>query len=90
MNQGFRDWCIEQVMEQLKQLDSDSKQKFLRRLKFESDKVLQTISEGIHSWSMIYLVHSQEILHVDFKDDPKEILSALQEHFAAEMAAITE
>ena len=80
----------ERIIRDHENMDPKSKQKFLRMLKFLPNQVLRIISENMPKWQQIHMTTATEPFYVDFELDPPELLKAFQEHFAAELATITE
>jgi hypothetical protein len=86
MNQRFKEWLIRDSDEWSHQ----EKQNFLRMAKFRPDKAVQIISDNIWRWGTAAMceIGSFDIFDVD--SESREIFAAWQEHFANELAAITE
>jgi hypothetical protein len=93
MNQKFKNWAISQFDQTNSDIEKRKRQDFLRTLKFDPNKVTQWIADNICQWAAYYNLHHKiqtgEKVGVDFHRDPQELLKALQEHFAKEIATIT-
>ena len=84
----FKNWIVQKVEKDLK--NAEQRRKFLLALKFESAKVQEFISGAMHNWGMFCAVESEKPISQDFQTDPPEVVQALQEHFAKELATITQ
>jgi uncharacterized protein (DUF2249 family) len=80
----------ERIIKDHENMDPKNKQEFLRMLKFAPDQVLHIISDHMPNWQMNHMTTAAEPFYVDFDLDPPELLKAFQEHFAAELATITQ
>jgi len=90
MNAEFKDWILRQFDQTDSKATKQKKLDFLRTLKLEPDKAEQWISENIASWSVAYQRETKESAMICFPLDACLLLEALQEHFATDLAAITQ
>jgi len=90
MNIGFRDWLIEDSNKWTR----EEKQNFLRMAKFEPDRAVQIISENLADWATVYCSTKGAGVVVanlhTAQADADELFTAYKEHFALELAAITQ
>ena len=96
MNQEFKKMVVSNFVNnwQKKLADGNSKEDFLRALKFDQEKVLQFIFRYLFVWSMNALDLPEPKLKLplieDYDSACKEVLEALKVNFAQELASITE
>lgn len=75
MNAEFKKW----IMENSNKWSPEQKQNFLRMVKSEPERAVAIISSSLNWWAVAFT-------EIDCDRDPKEILEAYKEHFAAELA----
>ena len=91
MDQKLKDWIIKQHELQYEQLGPDAKRDFLRLLKAEPAEVEQVFYDELYKWNAAGGYHLDMSFKVqDRRQEAQELLKAFQEHFAREMAAITQ
>ncbi len=88
MDPRFMNWIIKKHEE----IDPENKQIFLKTLKFYPDLALSTISSALFNWGTVatFELHLNCLIIDDVERDSRDVLKALQDHFAKEMAAITQ
>jgi hypothetical protein len=86
MDATLKDWVIKKH----EKLDPKSKESFLRTMKFAPDQTLEVISSCVLFWGMSAACDTNKVVSQCLETDPPEILEALQEHFAEDIAAIAQ
>jgi len=86
MNEGYKNW----ILERARPKDPAVLVNFLRRVKFDPDGLLPDLGNFIVGNQMVYAVEANRPVSIDILNDPKELLQALQQHFAKELAEITQ
>lgn len=87
MDKRFLAWIIKQH----EKLEGKNKHCFLQGLKFQPEGVLRFIKENLENWAMVAVatlgipisIYGHDLL-------AKEVLEAFQQHFATDMAVITQ
>ena len=86
MNQEFKAWIVRRSEES----GLGGQSHLLCPLKRRPDMAEKFILVHIANWAADYTSETGEQIATDRRFDHKEILAAIQEHFAAELAAIKE
>jgi len=88
MTEGFKNFMLRDV----ERLTGDQRRDFLRTLKFDPAFVERFIFENIMDWITSFMISSQKeaILCNDLKGDSRLLRIAYEQHFAEELALITQ
>ena len=84
MDAGLKAYAIARF----ENLDTDTKQQFVKTLKLYPEKVLEFISTSLHNWGIWATVESMRAVSTNLNEDPQTILEALREHFKADLEAV--
>ena len=86
MEQDFQKWLIKNH----EKMDPKYRPSFLRTLKFQPDKALNIIASNLNEWGLNFCYQTNSILHIFPDQDSRECLRAFQEHFAKELASVSD
>ena len=85
MDQNFKNWIINLH----DQIPPEEKPIFLRMLKFETEKLTGIIYDSLNDWAVTAMAETKESISIyDREQGSREIVAALREHFAPELAKI--
>ena len=90
MCERFIKWLIGQLEDQDEE-DRALMPELLYVLKFKPEEAARNISNHLPDWLRSYASHKKvKKLELDPTNDPREIVKALQKHWATELATISE
>ncbi len=86
MDPKFKEWIIKDSAN----WPAETRRQILRMLKFEPRKFFHSVLDDLKDWGTRYTMSTSHTLASCDKDDDaaKELIEALEQHFASELAEI--
>ena len=86
MNNDYKNWLVGIA----DKMPPDKRTAFVNLLKFHPDKVLEILTSYIRELAFPFAIKFQIAAIIHDPNDPQELLQAMLDHFAIDLAAIKE